>query len=121
MLYVLIMHYMKQCLILVFTTNNYAVKLSETNPEFYMINQNYKSSMELKQIKCPESEQDVSERVSTFLSHIIKNYKNTNYNILFASHAATLAPLIKLDEIYPLGGLTKIYDNNQIVNQPINY
>ena len=104
-----------------FTHDNYAISLNESDPEFYLTNRNYNSSISLEQIKCPETVQDVSDRVSIFTTQIIKKYKGTNYNILFASHAATLAPLININKLYPQGGLTKIYDEHKIVYQPINY
>ena len=104
-----------------FTSDNYAISLNENDSEFYLTDPIYQSSIPLKQIKCPETIQDVTDRVSTFSTSIIEKYKDTNYNILFASHAATLASLIHLNQLYPLGGLTKIYDKDHTVNLPINY
>lgn len=104
-----------------FTSDEYPITLNKEDKEYYLINQNYKSTIPVTNITCPESENDVETRITIFVTNLIEKYKNTDMNILLASHASTLAPLVtNCNTLYPLGGLTKIYDNKKLC-LPINY
>ena len=106
-----------------FTKKNYKVELTKMFNEYYLSNQNYKSLITINEIKCPETRKDVEARTTTIFNYIYNKYKNTEKNILIASHACTIHTIINKDDtdsMYPLGGLTKIYDENSCFI-PINY
>lgn len=106
-----------------FTKNNYKVELSKINNEYYLANPEYKSIISINDIKCPERRRDVELRTTKLFNHICNEYNNTEKNILIASHAATLNTIINkndADEMYPQGGLTKIFDKCSCY-VPINY
>jgi broad specificity phosphatase PhoE len=104
-----------------FTKDEYPIMLNKNDPEFYLTDPTYKSFLSINKINCPETDDNILDRVSNFYTHIIHKYKNTNLNILFAAHGGTLAPLVNLNEMYPLGALTKIYENNKQIQEAINY
>jgi len=107
-----------------FTKNNYKIELSKSDNEYYLSNPNYKSSITIDDIKCPEQHDDVKFRTTNLLNFIINNYKDTNNNILIASHACAINTIINkygTDVIYPPGGLAKIYENTKSCYEPINY
>jgi broad specificity phosphatase PhoE len=105
-----------------FTSAEYPITLNKNDKEYYLMDPNYNSTIPLNNITCPESERNVETRITIFVTQLIEKYKNTNINILLASHASTLAPLVTnlTNTLYPLGGITKIYDNKKLC-QPINY
>lgn len=105
-----------------FTNDEYPITLNKEDKEYYLINPNYKSTIPVTNITCPESDKDVKLRITQFVTKLIEKYKNTDTNILVASHAGTLAPLVTNcnNSLYPLGGITKIYDNKKVCI-PINY
>ena len=104
-----------------FTNDEYPIKLNEKDNEYYLIDPSYNSTIPLDNIICPESETDVEKRANIFFDKLIEKYKHTTLNILLASHASTLGSLDGIPNTrYPLGGLTKIYDNKKVY-LPINY
>ena len=106
-----------------FTKDNYKIELSKTDNEFYLANLEYKSLITINNIKCPERRSDVEFRTTKLLNHIYNEYKNTEKNILIASHACTLNTIINKSDassIYPQGGLTKIFDEGNCYI-PINF
>jgi len=104
-----------------FTKDNYQVTLSKNDKEFEYTNTKYSSLINITDINCPETPIDVKRRVLTFIDKLIACYKKTDKCILVVAHAAVFEPLIpKSYTIYPLGGITKIYDNGNVC-EPINY
>lgn len=97
-----------------FKKDNYKVELSKTDNEFYLANPEYKSQITINDIKCPEERGDVEFRTKKLYDYILNEYKNTEKNILIATHACTLNTIINKSDaeaMYPQGGLTKIFDN----------
>ena len=106
-----------------FTKDNYKIELTDSDNEYHLTNPNYKSLITINNIKCPEQRSDVKLRTTKLFNHIWNEYKNTERNILIATHACTLNTIINksdFDEIYPQGCLTKIYDNITTCYIPIN-
>ena len=104
-----------------FTENNYQVTLTEKDNEFKYTNTKYCSLINITNIKCPETAIDVQKRITKFIDMLIDCYESINSCILIVSHGAVFTSLIKKqDNLYPLGGLTKIYDNGYVC-EPINY
>ena len=106
-----------------FTKENYKKNLSKINPEFYLSNPEYKSLITIDDIKCPEIREDVEERTTKIFNHIFNEYKNTEKNILIASHACAINTIINKSDassMYPQGGLTKIFDEDPCY-VPINF
>jgi broad specificity phosphatase PhoE len=104
-----------------FKKSEYPIDLNSNDNLSYLKDPNYISTIPITDINCPETKDNVELRIVQFITKLIEKYKNTALNILIASHAATLAPLVKKESEYPLGGLTKIYENDQYLYQPINY
>jgi len=103
-----------------FTKDNYQVKLTENDEEFNYTNPKYSSLIKITDINCPETSSDVKNRVLNFVDTLITCYKHSDKCILIVAHGAVFEPLVKTKGMYPLGGITKIYDNGS-VNQPVNY
>lgn len=103
-----------------FKKTEYPIDLVD-NMLSYLKNTEYISSIPITNIKCPESKNNVEMRITQFVTKLIEEYQNTDNNILIASHAATLKPLVNIVREYPLGGLTKIYENKNFIYKPINY
>ena len=106
-----------------FTKNNYQIQLLPKDNEYYLINPDYKSLISVSDIKCPERHSNVQFRTNNFMKFIMDNYKNTDYNILIASHMSAINTIIKKrdNHIYPMGGLAKIYEDNKECYIPINF
>ncbi len=105
-----------------FKKHEYPIDLSSNDELFYLKDIDYKSTIPIANIKCPENKTDVQNRIIQFVTKLIEKYEHTTLNILLASHAAILTPLIKnMNTEYPLGGLTKIYENGEYLCQAINY
>ena len=107
-----------------FTKYNYKVQLSSNDLEYNLMNPKYQSLITIDDIKCPERPSDVKFRTDKFMKFIMNNYKNTDYNILIASHMSTINTIINKKDseyMYPMGGLAKIYDNDNICYRPINF
>ena len=107
-----------------FTKNNYKIEITNNDKEYYLVNPNYKSIIGINDIQCPEDYSNVKFRTSNFLNYITSNFSNTDYNVLIASHGAVINSILNIrdvDKLYPIGGLTKIYENNLTCYNPINF
>jgi len=109
-----------------FTKDNYQIKLTDKDKEFVLANPIYMPFITINDIKCPENNIDVKLRVNHFINYIINIYKNTNVNILIASHASVLSEIEKYkpainNKIYPQGGLMLLYENGEYCCKPINF
>jgi broad specificity phosphatase PhoE len=104
-----------------FTKDNYQVTLTANDNEFKYTNTNYDSMIKINDINCPETTDDVQKRITKFIDMLIDLYTSINSCILIVSHGSVLTPLVpKSETLYPLGGVTKIYDNGTVY-EPINY
>ena len=102
-----------------FDRENFRKKLKKTDDEYYLINSDYKSFLPLSEIMFTENTEN---RAYNFLMHIIQKYKNTDENILFASHEGILLQMIGLynKSNIPMGGLLLCYDNGNFTIENIN-
>jgi 2,3-bisphosphoglycerate-dependent phosphoglycerate mutase len=109
---------------------NYGVNLPENMLKIYNYNPNYKSIIGPKDIYYPETNFDCLSRVKSFLRYIIKNYKNTDKNILIVTHMHICLDILnvvnskiesKIGNIdllfYERGKLTKIFDNDWLYDE----
>jgi broad specificity phosphatase PhoE len=81
----------------------------------------------------PEDEKNVSCRVKAFLAKLIKDYVGSKHKILIVSHQIVCNCILKYStkrykdinfEIhfnYPKGGITKIFDEEEFIFEPINW
>jgi len=107
-----------------FTKKDYKIELSNIDKEFILSNPDYESVNTIHDIKCPEEKKDIRKRVNHFIQGLIKENKNTDINILIASHAGVLSEIENYKhtgELYPQGGLMLLYNNGEYCNKPINY
>ena len=100
-----------------FDKNNFHLKLLESDDEYYMMNQKYKSFLNLEDVKYGN---DSKNRTFNFLNFVKKKYKNEDVNILFATHAGLIDDITE-DGQPPMGSLTLHCENDKILNLPINY
>jgi 2,3-bisphosphoglycerate-dependent phosphoglycerate mutase len=104
-----------------FTKENYKVRLTAHDKEFKYTDPEYSSLIDINDINCPETKSNVKLRITNFINNLISSYKQSDECILIVAHGAVFEPLVpKSNTIYPLGGITKIYDNCQVCI-PINY
>ena len=103
-----------------FDKNDYKKDLMPNDPEFYLKNNDYVSYLPLDKI---EFTKDTTIRSNNFLRHIINKYKNTDNNILLATHGGIILEMIngKESDFPPMGGLILYYNEEQECPKPINY
>jgi len=103
-----------------FDKNDYKKDLKNSDSEYYLKNNEYISYLPLDKI---EFTKDTMLRSNNFLRYIINKYKNTDINILFATHGGIILDMINRDEseFPPMGGLLLYYDELQEHSRPINY
>jgi len=112
---------------------SHTIRLPEYMNEDFLIDTNYKSSVEPEDIKYPEKEIDVQKRIKAFLKNIISNHLNTDSNILIVTHQVvcniilkiiykygTNKPPIEIINNYPKGGISLVFDNLEWTFTPIN-
>jgi 2,3-bisphosphoglycerate-dependent phosphoglycerate mutase len=103
-----------------FDKNEYKKDLKNSDSEYYLKNNEYISYLPLDKI---EFTKDTISRSNNFLRYIINKYKNTNKNILLATHGGIILDMINRgdSEFPPMGGLLLYYDELQEHPRPINY
>tara|TARA_B100000902_G_C27112833_1_gene814524 strand:+ start:157 stop:723 length:567 start_codon:yes stop_codon:yes gene_type:complete len=101
-----------------FDKNDFRKDLKPSDDEYYLKNINYKSYLPLNQI---EFTKDTKRRGNDFINYIINKYKDTNYNIVLASHGGLISQILDIDDRYPMGGLCLCYDGERRCNKPINF
>ena len=107
-----------------FNYNNYRHSVSEyKNLKHYehlksIINYKYKSNIFVSNIKFPEEEINIRNRVFPFIYNLCKKYKNTNKTILIVSHMSICNFIkkvfnknIKIDSNFPMGSFEEIIIN----------
>ena len=107
-----------------FNYENYRHWVSEYNKfERYeylksIINCKYKSNVFVSNIKFPEKEINIRNRVFPFIYNLCKKYKNTNKTILIVSHMSICNFIkkvfnknIKIDSEFPMGSFEEIIIN----------
>jgi len=113
---------------------SHATRLPEYMNEDFLVDTNYKTSMEPEDIIFPEKEIDVQKRVKIFLKNIISNYSNTDNTILIVSHQVVCniilkiiykygknKPSIEATNNYPKGAVSLVFDNLEWSFKPINW
>ena len=104
-----------------FNKKKFRLSLKEDDFGYGLINKRYKSYLSLDKIKYTF---DTQERSSNFINYIFNKYKNSDKNILIASHEGILLQIMDLynkNYSIPMGGLILYYDNNIIGYNPINF
>ena len=101
-----------------FDKDDFRKDLQPEDPEYYLKNKNYKSYLPLSKI---EFTKDTSKRVNDFVNHIIRKYKDTDYNIVLACHGGLISQFLGIEDTYPMGGLSMCYDGNNRCYKPINF
>ena len=103
-----------------FDKNDYKKDLMPNDPEFYLKNNDYISYLPLDKIQFTE---DTTIRSNNFLKHIINKYKDTDKNILLATHGGIILEMIngKDSDFPPMGGLILYHNEEQECPKPINY
>ena len=83
-----------------------------------IINYNYESCVFVSNIKFPEQEINIRNRVFPFIYNLCKKYKNTNKTILIVSHMSICNFIkkvfnknIKIDSNFPMGYFEEIIIN----------
>lgn len=100
-----------------FDKNNFHLKLLESDEEYYLMNQEYESFLNLEDVKYGD---DSKSRALNFLNFVKEKYKSQDVNILFATHAGLIDDITKDGQPH-MGSLTLHCENDKILNLPINY
>jgi broad specificity phosphatase PhoE len=112
---------------------SYQINLPIYIAEQFNYNPNYTSYLDPAHHIYPEDEKCVCNRVKKFISKLINEMIDTKHNILIVTHQIVCNCLLKLatkqlKDIniettynYPKGGITKIFDTNEWLFEPINW
>jgi broad specificity phosphatase PhoE len=112
---------------------SYQINLPIYIAEQFNYNSNYTSYLDPAHHIYPEDEKCVCNRVKKFISKLINEMIDTKHNILIVTHQIICNCLLKLatkkiKEIniettynYPKGAITKIFDTNEWLFEPINW
>jgi broad specificity phosphatase PhoE len=112
---------------------SYQINLPLYIAEQFEYNPNYTSYLDPSNHVYPEDEKCVASRVKKFVSKMVKEKADRNDTILLVTHQIVCNCLLKIatkqnKEItidcsynYPRGGLTKIFDTDEWVFEPINW
>ena len=103
-----------------FSKNKFRYSLEKNDFGYELVNKRYKSYLPLNSIKYT---MDTQDRSVNFLKFLIEKYKNTNKNILIASHEGILLQMMGIYEKanIPMGGLILYYDNGFFGINPLNF
>jgi broad specificity phosphatase PhoE len=114
--------------------NSAGTNLPQYLAESFMYDPKYNSVIQPENIKYPETEKDVVNRLKIFLRILITNHIKTDDNILIVSHQVICSNILKIvnkhlkeklsrEEInnYPVGSLSMIFDHNNWDFKPINW
>ena len=112
---------------------SYQINLPQYIADQFNCNSNYISYLDPHNHNYPEDEKSVSSRVKSFLSKIIREHLNTKHNILIVSHQIVCNCILKkatkrykdikyeIHYNYPKGSITKIFDEEEFIFEPINW
>ncbi len=112
---------------------SYQINLPQYIAEQFNYNPNYTSYLDPANHTYPEDEKCVGSRVKKFVSKLVKEMADKNNNILIVTHQIVCNCLLKIatkkmgtiniecSYNYPKGGLTKIFDTEEWVFEPINW
>lgn len=115
---------------------SYCVRLPEYLAKDFNYNKCYHSEFEPENFNYPEKIDDVKRRVKKFISNLIRNHHDKEINILIVTHQLPCNIISELshkhssdcsdkeytlDTTYPTGGLSKIFDGNTWIFDPINW
>lgn len=115
--------------------NSFKVFLPKYLGESFNYNEKYTSSIQPTEYTFPEKGDDLKKRVKKFISKIINNNSKTEDKILLSTHQGVCNYILKLISKhgdtklqninskykYPKGGITKVFDKNKWVFEPINW
>lgn len=113
---------------------SHTTRLPEYMNENFLVDSNYKGSVEPEDIPFPEKEIDVQKRVKVFLKNIISNHLNTDDTILIVTHQVVCNIILKIiykygkekppvesANNYPKGAVSLVFDNLEWTFKPINW
>jgi 2,3-bisphosphoglycerate-dependent phosphoglycerate mutase len=113
---------------------SHTTRLPEYMNENFLVDSNYKGSVEPEDITFPEKEIDVQKRVKVFLKNIISNHLNTDDTILIVTHQVVCNIILKIiykygkekppvesANNYPKGAVSLVFDNLEWTFKPINW
>ena len=101
-----------------FDKDDFRKDIKPSDDEYYLKNKNYKSYLPLSKI---EFTKDAKKRANDFVNYIINKYKDTDCNIVLASHGGLISQILDVEDRYPMGGLCLYYDGVRKCNKPINF
>jgi 2,3-bisphosphoglycerate-dependent phosphoglycerate mutase len=113
---------------------SHTVRLPEYIAKLFCYDSGYQTVFKPEEHKYPETENDVKERVRTFLRQLIAQYGNTDKTLLLVTHQEVCKVILKLVDKnsdvkppsqllkeYPKGGLSQVFEGVCWYYKPINY
>lgn len=112
---------------------SYQINLPVYIAEQFNYNPNYTSCLSPSNHTYPEDESCVNKRVKKFIAKIVQDMAKKNNNILIVTHQIVCNCLLKLatkkmgdiciecSYNYPKGAVTKIFDTDEWVFEPLNW
>ncbi len=101
-----------------FDKDDFKKDIKSSDAEYYLKNKSYKSYLPLSEI---EFTKDAKKRANDFVNYIINKYKDTDYNIVLASHGGLISQILGVEDTYPMGGLCLYFDGINRCNKPVNF
>jgi broad specificity phosphatase PhoE len=112
---------------------SFQINLPTYIAEQFCCNPAYISTLDPIRHNYPEDDRSVCSRVKAFLAKLIREKINTNHNILIVTHQIVCNCILKkatrryqdvvieLHSNYPKGGVTKVFDTDEFIFEPINW
>lgn len=101
-----------------FDRENFRIDLKPSDREYYLKNKSYKSFLPLSKI---EYDDGGLWRISNFVNHLIRKYRDTDKQIVVACHGGLISELLNKEDTYPMGGLCLFFDGSKKVCKPVNF
>jgi broad specificity phosphatase PhoE len=112
---------------------SYKINLPSYIAEQFNCNPGYISMLDPSNHVYPENEETVAARVKAFLTRLIREHVGKDHNILIVTHQIIINSILKIATRrysdlkiniaynYPKGALSKVFDTEEFMFEPINW
>jgi broad specificity phosphatase PhoE len=96
------------------------IELPKYMAKKFHYDEKYKSLIDTNNIEYPENIHNFYLRINKILKYLIKQYYETDKNILLVTHRGICAKISNIND-YPMGGLSLIFEDKKFIFKKINF